>query len=301
MEKTVDKDYENIKLYSIKEIFYNESLRWLRDNNINTIGELMNADYIFLGLVIGDTRIYNNIQTAYKLFRCKYLGIDPDMEIIDDYKIEDIGFWLDFKTNSMNALLASEITADELKNIIKNNDELSAYKELLKIKRLGPTSAKEILFKMSIVLNYYSKEESLDEQKNDFRLDNIGIGYVSSFIDLRNNYNQVKETILGVDKRIDAIGKKKESGEVIDYHEYVELLKIRYILDMIESKEIALLEEMKNVIIGIEPMYKDHIDWIFPKRIEISHLLRSIAPRIFRVFGKPNEEDTDGNNPYVKK
>lgn len=205
MEKVVENGYESISLFSIKEIFYNESLRWLRDNNINTIGELMNAGYIFSGILIGDGRMYHNILVAYKLLRCKYLGLDPKMKIVDDYKIEDIEFCLSFKDSTIMALSRNQITAEELKSIIINNDEISAYNELSKMKKIGAVSAKEIVFKMSIVLDYYGKKEYIASQVESGAIDNCGVNptfyhrmlEIGKKIDeLKSEYNSLLDEML---------------------------------------------------------------------------------------------------------
>lgn len=159
MEK---ENYKNIELSSLDYLFSNASTRVLCAWNIITIGDLFEK-YEDIYRFTGGT--YNNISVAYRLLKCKYLGIDPEIEINDTDDISDISKKMAFSNRATNLLLRSKITTIELIKIIMEDDEVIASKELMcKIRNCGQKTAGEIFSKMSIVLDYYNntKKENKD-------------------------------------------------------------------------------------------------------------------------------------------
>ena len=180
-------NYKNIELNSLDYLFSNASIRILQAWNIITVGDLLEKYqdiYKFTG---------NNISVAYKLLKCKYLGIDPQIEINDADDINEVSKKLSFNNRTTNLLLRSKITTIDLKKIIMENDEIIASKEVIReVRNCGEKTAREIVSKMSIVLNYYN---NIKEENSDVA------GDKSIYFELIELSKQVKE----LDKKIDSM------------------------------------------------------------------------------------------------
>ena len=164
-------DYRDIDIKVLFGIIYNDSFRYLKRQGITTVGEFLDAGNVIASMHKSDIRMQKDILTAYKLLRCKYLNIDPGMEIKDNDTMANVGHKLGFRNKTYKAFLASGLSPKKLKSIVMNNDEIDACKELLKIENVGNLMAREIIFKISIVSNYYNKNNIVVSDKKLVDLD----------------------------------------------------------------------------------------------------------------------------------
>ena len=166
--ETVNNNYRDIDLEVLWGIIENSSYRYLKNYGIKTVGEFLDSENMIASIRISDSYKQNDLLSAYKLLRCKYLNIDPEMEIKDDDTMVDVGRKLGFRSKTYKAFIASGISPKELISIVMNNYKTDAYNKLLEIKNVGKAMAYEVIFKITIVKNYYDKmNKSTSENKSD--------------------------------------------------------------------------------------------------------------------------------------
>lgn len=207
--RIIDKNYKNIKLESLKGLFaYQEkTLSFLKDNGVVTVEDILlekhknipEDKYSSFGEETS-TLIKHDIDIAEKLLECKYLGIDPSMNINMYDNIYEVGDVLGFSSRTTNCL-GRELSYQEFIDIIKL-DRTTAFDKLAKCRNLGKHALEEILFKTPIVLKYYN---SIEKEKN-----------VSIDESMYLEFLELSKQVKALDKRIDSILEKmniKQSSE----------------------------------------------------------------------------------------
>ena len=180
--------------------------RFLWGRGIYTVGELLdNKERIFNnGVLSADERVGKEITLAIKLLECKYLGIDPKIEITSEDSMETIGDKLEFSTKTKTAFVDSvyrnnrrcRLTPEAFINIIKNSSEIDARGKLSMIKGFGEVRINEVYYRSSIVINY---------DKNNDLASSYGEELTREYFDLLAISKDVKKLDSEIDSRLDAI------------------------------------------------------------------------------------------------
>lgn len=199
----VNNNYKNIKLNSLWGIIDNSSFRYLTNHGIKTVGKFLNSGNMIASMGSGDVRLKKDLLIAYKLLSCKYLDIDPEMEIKDDDTMLGLARKLGFRTKTYKAFVASGLSPKELINIVMNNYEEDAYNKLLEIKDIGKTMAYEVIFKITIVENYYGKKNKTisDNKSSDVNNDDLLVKYFEKLEESK----RIKELDAKLDNELDSM------------------------------------------------------------------------------------------------
>ncbi len=156
----MEKNYSNIKLSSLTGLFCNSNaLEFLKGYEIITVGDLLEKSVKedFYNALKANKNTYRDIVNAIKLLKCKYLDVDPLVRIDEDDSILDFGNEIGLSTKAIYALARKQVTIEELINMIKNG---TTKTELAGAYNLGEKGINEIVFKTSIVVDYYSTHEN---------------------------------------------------------------------------------------------------------------------------------------------
>jgi hypothetical protein len=217
----VNNNYKNIKLNSLWGVIDNSSFRYLTDHGIKTVGKFLNSGNMIASIGSGDVRLKKDLLIAYKLLSCKYLDIDPEMEIKDDDTMLSLARKLGFRTKTYKAFVASGLSPKELISIVMNNYEEDAYNKLLEIKDVGKTMAYEVIFKITIVENYYGKKNKTisDNKSNDVNNDDLLVKY----FEMLEESKRIKELDAKLDDMLESMLSEMASkglltDEVISKH-----------------------------------------------------------------------------------
>ncbi len=158
----VDPKYSNIRLESLSGLFTRPALKVLVQNNIFTVYDLLTVsdDSKFYGMILNNPKaIYREIRGAIRLLKCKYLDIDP-MINFEDTGMMAFGNEIGFSVRTINILLRGGMSPKMLYDIMKSPDRMD---ELCHIRNSGPSSVEEMIFKTTIVIDYYDKKAEKSE------------------------------------------------------------------------------------------------------------------------------------------
>ena len=156
----MEKNYSNIKLSSLTGLFCNSNaLEFLKGYEIITVGDLLEKSVKedFYNALKVNKNTYRDVVNAIKLLKCKYLDVDPLVRIDEDDSILDFGNEIGLSTKAIYALARKQVTIEELINMIKKG---TTKTELAGAYNLGEKGISEIVFKTSIVVDYYSTHEN---------------------------------------------------------------------------------------------------------------------------------------------
>ena len=201
--ETVNNNYRDIDLEVLWGIIENSSFRYLEDHGIKTVGEFLDSENMIASIRIRDSYKQNDLLSAYKLLRCKYLNIDPEMEIKDDDTMVDVGRKLGFRSKTYKAFIASGISPKELISIVMNNYTTDAYNKLIEIKDVGKAMAYEVIFKITIVKNYYDKKNKSTSGNKSDDVDNEDL--VIMYFKKLEESKRIKELDAKLDSELDSM------------------------------------------------------------------------------------------------
>ena len=155
-------DYKNIRLESITGLLRERTLNTLIRNGIITVGNLFESyeSNNFLSFISVNGSLFHEITSVVKLLKCKYQGLDPKIDF--NYgNNRDFFKSLGFTNPVCNYLIRAGYNQTNFFDLFNTPD---FEKKLSNVRFLGQRDVKEILYKMSIILNYYSN--LLHQQKN---------------------------------------------------------------------------------------------------------------------------------------
>lgn len=158
-ELIVDSDYGNIRLESLSGLLTNNSLNFLSQYNIVTVGDILKVsdNSALYNIILNDTKeVYKQIRGAIRLLKCKFMNIDPLIEFIDTEDIKTFCNEIGFSTRTTNVLIRNGITPMDLYEIMHNPTEQAS---LYRIKNSGDSTVQEIIFKTTILTDFYDKKE----------------------------------------------------------------------------------------------------------------------------------------------
>jgi len=147
-------DYNNIRLESITGLLRERTLNTLIQNGIITVGNLFESyeNNNILSFISADGSFYNEITSVVKLLKCKYLGVDPKINF-NNGNNRDFFYSLGFTNPVCNSLIRAGYNRTNFFDLLNTPD---FEKKLVNVRYLGKRDVKEIVYKTSIILNYYS-------------------------------------------------------------------------------------------------------------------------------------------------
>lgn len=196
--KIINKNFANIRLESLRGFFAygGETLKFLNDNGVITVEDFLLEKYKDIpenkySSFSEKAKAFfkRDIGIAKKMLECKYLGIDPNMNIEMYDSISEVADALGFSDRTTH-ILKRHITYQEFMDILKlpKND---AFKKLALI-GAGVHTSNEIYFKTEMILKYYNNAKKENVNVSDDK---------SMYFELVELSKQVKE----LDKKIDSM------------------------------------------------------------------------------------------------
>ena len=163
-----DEDYKNIRLDLIPYLLNERGLEILKKMGISTIGELfaVSDDKDFDESLLNESvSSHQEIMGVIRLLKCKYLGIDPLFDF--DYEghvgvLSYVKIGISIKASAK--LARGDVFPKRLLEIV--NDEFG-MQELLKIRNVGDSLAKEIMYKGTIIAEFYNKKNGVLKSDNN--------------------------------------------------------------------------------------------------------------------------------------
>lgn len=188
----------NIPLASLPPLFsFNSSLlSFLSMNNIKTIGDLsIKYQNNELFNLLGKNKFsgyYFDILSTIKLLRCKYLNIDPLVDFNPDKPIRETldDFGLSRRTKSV--IMQSFNNSQMFLDILKDKEMVS---KLSSIPEMNYYMLEEIIFKISIIINYYKNKKKAKENLTD---DEMIALLNDELIQTQNELNNINNQVTGV-------------------------------------------------------------------------------------------------------
>lgn len=209
MNKKVDDDLKNIKIYDIPGFFTNERIRRILVLcDINTLEDFFYAieNSNLITMLEPTSTMLKEILATIKLLRCKYLGDEPNITINDSMSTEQI----------INELGLSLETGYELMRMKKDEDlyqklsKMHLEEKILYFRRnsnMTESSLKEIVHKLQI-LDDYNNLKMTNYIKNEIE-EMLSDEDIEEFVDKKSNSKSKKEK----NKRESKSRKKVESEE----------------------------------------------------------------------------------------
>ncbi len=170
MEENNNEEYQNIRLDSIPYLLNDRGLTILKDMGVNTVGELfaVSEDKDFdEALLKKSISSYQEIFGVIRLLKCKYLGIDPLFDYNYDSDYFDNNHALvkyGFSIKAYNKLARGGITPKKIFEIVTDK---YGIQELLKVRNVGDSIAREVLYKGAILVDFYNKKNGVLKSGND--------------------------------------------------------------------------------------------------------------------------------------
>ena len=149
-----------IRLDSIRGLVSKLTLKYLEENNIIMVGDLlrMSCDNNFMNYLLNSKlNVDKETLDVIKYLKCKYLNVDPQI----DFSKERFYFLLQFgfTTKSHNALARNGFNNQNIFELLDPNNK----KRYLNKKRfLGEIGYEEVTCKLSIIYNYYKQKYQQD-------------------------------------------------------------------------------------------------------------------------------------------
>lgn len=211
MNKKVNDDLKNIKIYDIPGFFTNERIRRiLVFCDITTLEDFFYAieNSSLITMLEPSSTMLKEILATFKLLRCKYLGEDPNITINDSMSTEQIIKELGLSFETGYELMRMKKAEDLYQKLSK----MSIEEKILYFKRnsnMSELALKEIAYKLQILDDYNnlkiisSIKNEIDEKSNNEDRKDI--------LEKKTNYKSKKEK----NKKERKSRKKVESEEEI--------------------------------------------------------------------------------------
>lgn len=206
----VNEDFINMRLNTIPTLFMNGTLAYLEERDIYTIGDLLNKtqNKEFNSEVLKDSVVfYKEITTALKLLKCKYLNIDPlvDLTINENTTMDDVCEMFGFDARVTSSVKRKGYTPKEFFDLLKD-DEMEF--KLRTIRNLGTLGIEQIMFKTSIILNYYeNKKNNEKNMTEDETIESLTKELLQTKEEIQRLNSRVDEILLKIQEK--TLGKKK--------------------------------------------------------------------------------------------
>ena len=153
-----------IRLDSIRGLVSKLTLKYLEENNIIMVGDLLrkSCDNNFMNYLLNSKlNVDKETLDVIKYLKCKYLNVDPQIDFSkENYFLRQFGF----TTKSHNALARNGFNNQNIFELLDPNNK----KRYLNKKRfLGEVGYEEVTCKLSIIYNYYKQKYQQDLMKSE--------------------------------------------------------------------------------------------------------------------------------------
>lgn len=164
----INEETMNIRLESLPELLTGRALKLLRNNNILTVGDLLNVSQNvgFYEKLLDDTKItYIEIRAALRLLKCKYMGVDPMINQEEDNGYSELENKLGLSTNAITSLQRCGYTTTKTFFELINNELIDPKTN--KMINVGAEIAQELMFKGTIVTQFYANKKAKEESATE--------------------------------------------------------------------------------------------------------------------------------------
>lgn len=173
----INTNCSEIKLESLSGLLTDGSLKLLSKNNISTVEDLLNIsdnNDLYNMLLNNSNTTCREILGAIRLLKCKYMGIDPMIIITDtkdDFKdMKVFGKEIGFSMRTENILCRAGISPKKLYELMHDpNKEAKLYR----LRNAGDLVVQEIIFKMSIITDFYDEKEKKETSAKDKTIEEL--------------------------------------------------------------------------------------------------------------------------------
>ena len=148
-----------IRLDSIRGLVSKLTLKYLEENNIIMVGDLLSksCDNNFMNYLLNSKlNVDKETLDVIKYLKCKYLNVDPQ---IDFSKENHFLLQFGFTRRSHNALALMRIRNDNIFELLDPNNK---KRYLNNYRLIGETVYDEVVCKLSIIYNYYKQKYQQD-------------------------------------------------------------------------------------------------------------------------------------------
>ena len=201
------KDFERINLIDLNNFFIPEAIRLLNNLGVNNLSELFrlydegNFSSYF------PSRYYNHIFCGVKLLRCKFLDVDPLIDV-ENNDIVNICESLGISRLPYGCLIRQfNILSDNFFDFIKEPD---SFEKLSTLRHMVPRNVEEVYERAIIVVNYYDKHK--DDKKDIIDENSEKETLESLYAELK----RLREENARIDKEIGVILGKIEEKKLSD-------------------------------------------------------------------------------------
>lgn len=204
--------YYSINIESLKGLFSTSLMNFLNDNKILTIGSLLeiscNNDF-WNTLLDKDKILYYELLSVIKLLKCKYLGIDPNINISDDdNKNDDIIEFFDkigYSSRTRNCLSKALFTTKDIYIIMHSPNR---ERKFGRIRNAGVGVVNEIMIKTSIVIDFYDEKRKKEINLNeDETIDALNQELIQIREEIQRLNNRTDEIISKIQEKMLVQGK----------------------------------------------------------------------------------------------
>ena len=206
----INADYMNLRLNTFPTLFSNTTIEFFQENGVFTFGDLLNKnqDKEFNSEVLKASVLYYKEMTiGLKILKCKYLNIDPlvDLSYDNETTMDDISERFGFDSRITNALRRKGYTPQTFFELLKEED---AEHKLKMIRNMGATSVEQILYKTSVIMNYYeNKEEQEQIMTEDETIEELTKELEETRTEIQRLNSRIDEILLKIQEK--TLGKKK--------------------------------------------------------------------------------------------
>ena len=151
-----------IRLDSIRGLVSKLTLKYLEENNIIMVGDLlrMSCDNNFMNYLLNSKlNVDKETLDVIKYLKCKYLNVDPQIDFSKEYFFL---FQFGFTRRTHKALDLMGIRNDNIFELLDPNNK---KRYLNNYSLIGETVYDEVVCKLSIIYNYYKQKYQQDLMK----------------------------------------------------------------------------------------------------------------------------------------
>lgn len=184
-EQKYFEEYKDISIMNLNMYFSIAVINALAKMNIATLEDLfvVSTKQEFISLCY-KSKFRNEILGTTKILKCKYLNEDPEINI-DDEEQPFISYarMLGFSTRAINVLRRGGWSDYSFKGFIERMNEVNIDQRLSRLRNMGDSTKSEILLKVKIITDYYSKKKDVNDSKQDSENDSSDINNIKKLYD----------------------------------------------------------------------------------------------------------------------
>lgn len=210
--------YKDISIMSLSMYFSIAVINALAKMNIITLEDLFTASTKeeFISLCY-KSKFRNEILGTTKILKCKYLNIDPEININDEEQpFVSYVRMLGFSTRAINVLKGSGLSDCTFKEFMTRMNEEDIDQYLSCLRNMGDNTKAEILLKVRIITDYYSNKKDENDLKQDTETNSSDLNNIKKlYEELRQLIDERKILDSKIELVMSQLGNNFEQGEEI--------------------------------------------------------------------------------------